>query len=120
MAKRVFGEEQTDYRFQDSIGADDLGPIETAAPGSSAVLASSRDPASDQGPCLYLGPAGQRCYRKAVDGGFCSRHQPGATGTRAIPKPSKKVVAATAGLLGVLWPYIYDFLRELFRLFHPR
>ena len=33
-------------------------------------------PAADQGPCLYFGPAGERCSRPAIDGGFCARHQP--------------------------------------------
>jgi hypothetical protein len=116
MADSTFGEEQPDFRFEDGvddIGADDLGPTRMA-------VASSTVAASDQGPCLYLGPAGQRCYRRAVKGGFCALHQPGAAGIkRGIGKPSK-LIAAVVGILGVLWPYIYDFLHELFRLFHPR
>jgi hypothetical protein len=113
MTDPTFGEEQSDFQFEDGVGADDLGPIQTA-------VASSAPRVSDQGPCLYLGPAGQRCYRRAVKAGFCAQHQPGATpNRRGIGKPSK-LIAAIAGLLGVLWPYIYDFLHDLFRLFHPR
>jgi hypothetical protein len=113
MAGSTFGEEQPDFRFEDDIGADDLGPVGTA-------MASSAPAVSDQGSCLYLGPAGQRCYRQAVKGGFCALHQPGAAAIRRkIGKPSK-LIAAIVGILGVLWPYIYDFLHSLFRLFHPR
>jgi len=116
MADSTFGEEQPDFRFEDDvdgIGADDLGPARMA-------VASSAPAVSDQGPCLYLGPAGQRCYRRAVKGGFCALHQPGAAAIkRGIGKPSK-LIAAVVGIMGVLWPYIYDFLHELFRLFHPR
>src|ERR1700734_2250543 len=41
------------------------------------------------GPCLYLGPQGQRCDRAATEGGFCAKHQPGAAKPatdRAVPR----------------------------------
>src|SRR6202008_830858 len=31
----------------------------------------------DLGPCLYFGPPGQRCDRRASKDGFCSRHHAG-------------------------------------------
>lgn len=89
-----------------------MGPMQAAlGPNAAAV--------SEQGPCLYLGPAGQRCYRRAVKGGFCAQHQPGSAVARKIGKPSK-LIAGIAGILGVLWPYIYDFFHALIRLIHPR
>jgi hypothetical protein len=71
---------------------------------------------SDLGPCLYFGPAGQRCDRRAVEGGFCSRHQPGAIreGLRTqLPRRTLAVV----GVLAVLWPVLADLVRELIRFF---
>lgn len=116
MADPTFGEEEPYFQFEDDaddLGAYGVGPAQMAM-GSSAAAAS------DQGLCLYLGPAGQRCHRRAVKGGFCALHLPGAAAIKGkLGKPSK-IIAAIAGLLGVLWPYIYDFLHELFRLFHPR
>lgn len=80
------------------------------------ALASSA--AADGGPCLYLGPAGQRCYQRAVKGGFCAAHQPDLT-TRAKVAKRSKIAAAIAGILGALWPYVYDVVHALMRLFHP-
>lgn len=98
--------------MDDGFGPDEIGSMQTA-------VAPSPEPAADQGPCLYLGPAGQRCYRRAVKDGFCALHLPGAAAIRKVGKPAKWV-AAIGGIVGVLWPYIYDFLHELFRIFHPR
>jgi len=71
----------------------------------------------DQGPCLYLGPSGQRCNRRAVEGGFCARHQPGADRLQglSIPQITRRGVALI-GLLAVLWPVLADIVRELIRL----
>jgi hypothetical protein len=72
----------------------------------------------DQGPCLYFGPAGQRCGRRALPGGFCAVHRPGA---KAISKPSTKptkIIAAIIGMVGVLWPYLVDVIREIARWLH--
>jgi hypothetical protein len=72
---------------------------------------------ADQGPCLYLGPSGQRCDEKAFEGGFCAKHQPGA----APPiTAASKVVAASAGIIGLLWPYLADLVREIIRLIHSQ
>jgi hypothetical protein len=71
----------------------------------------------DQGPCLYLGPSGQRCDRRALEGGYCSSHRPGAT---SLPKvtASKRTLAAIAAIAGLLWPVIADVVREIMRWMH--
>jgi hypothetical protein len=112
MDEWTIGDDKPDFRIDDNIGSVDPGPVQTIA-----VKASTEE--ADEGPCLYLGPAGQRCYRPALKGGFCAAHQPGATARAKIGKKSK-VVAAIAGIGGALWPYIYDFVRELIRILHPR
>ena len=73
--------------------------------------------AGDLGPCLYLGSSGQRCNRRAVEGGFCARHQPGADRLQglSIPQITRRGVALI-GLLAVLWPVLADIVRELIRL----
>ena len=71
----------------------------------------------DLGPCLYLGPAGQRCGERAFEGGFCAKHQPGAT---APITAGSKVVAASVGIIGLLWPYLADLVREIIRLIHSQ
>ena len=74
--------------------------------------------AGDLDPCLYLGPAGQRCSRRAVEGNFCPRHQPGSGGQfpgLSVPQISRRTVAML-GLLAVLWPVLADLVRELIRL----
>jgi hypothetical protein len=70
---------------------------------------------ADYGPCLYLGPAGQRCSHRALQGGFCALHQPGAR--RPVGStPSAKRVAAVIGALVALLPWLGDLIRELIRL----
>jgi hypothetical protein len=70
----------------------------------------------DQGPCLYFGPAGQRCDRRATRDGFCDRHQPGAPAI-ASPIFTPKKVAAFLMALAVLWPELARLLSALARLF---
>lgn len=69
----------------------------------------------DLGPCLYLGPAGQRCDRRATRDGFCQRHQPGASVTSA-PFFTPKKLAAFLIALAMLWPELTRFLSALARL----
>ena len=70
------------------------------------------------GPCLYLGPQGQRCDRAATEGGFCARHQPGAakpaTDRRAVPR----IVGAVIGLLTFGFPIVFDVVRAILRWIH--
>ena len=58
---------------------------------------------ADQGPCLYLGPAGQRCDRPWLRG-FCARHQPGAG--RPLRQEFSRVVAAGIGIMAAMWPVL--------------
>jgi hypothetical protein len=69
--------------------------------------------------CLYLGPAGERCYRPALADGFCSRHQlnPTATAPRDEARARRKKAAATVGIVAALWPLIEELIRQIFRLF---
>lgn len=74
----------------------------------------------DLGPCLYLGPAGQRCGRRAVKDGFCAMHQSGLS-RASLRQPDVKrsrVLAAILGILGVLWPLLADLIREITRWLH--
>ncbi|MGH9574614.1 MAG: hypothetical protein ACRD40_13930 [Candidatus Acidiferrales bacterium] len=66
------------------------------------------------GPCLYLGPQGERCFRPALAGGYCARHHPDP----ALRLPSRnytRVLAATIALILIVWPYVSDLVRDLLR-----
>ncbi|MGA8145254.1 MAG: hypothetical protein WB987_15310 [Candidatus Acidiferrales bacterium] len=80
------------------------------------TLARPRVSYADQGPCLYLGPAGQRCTQRAIEGGFCARHQHGAP---AIIGPflTPKKIAALFVALAMLWPELARIISALVRLF---
>ncbi len=72
---------------------------------------------ADQGPCLYLGPSGQRCSRRALAGGYCANHRPGGL---SLPKVAltKRTLAAIAAASWFLWPYLGEVLREIVRWIH--
>jgi hypothetical protein len=73
----------------------------------------------DQGPCLYLGPRGQRCGNPAASGGFCARHQPSELGgAKVASRGVSRVVAAGIGILAAMWPILADLLREVLRWIH--
>jgi len=107
-AKLDPGDEFGSLNAGDSFG-DDFG-VETT--GSLTGTAAS----GSEGPCLYLGPRGERCDRPALQGGFCSRHQPGG-GLRSGKRPTK-LVAAVLAALGLLWPLLGDIVREVVRWIH--
>jgi hypothetical protein len=73
---------------------------------------------ADQGPCLYFGPRGQRCDRRASNAGFCAIHQPNGVAASGIPKPSKKFIASLLAIAAVVWPYLADIVREVIRWIH--
>lgn len=83
------------------------------------IRAKVTSQASDQGPCLYLGPAGQRCERRAASGGFCQWHQPGAPRVKVVNSAARyeKRLAAIIAILAALWPLLMDFLHALAKLF---
>ena len=100
-------------RVNAQAASDDSSPIE----GFPAHLAASGVAKADLGPCLYLGPAGQRCDQRAFEEGYCAQHQPGA---RPPIVAGSKVVAASFGIIGLLWPYLADLVREIIRLMHSQ
>lgn len=102
--------EQEEWGFE---GAGSDAGVEATGSG----LGSSKRP--DQGPCLYLGPRGQRCGNPAVSGGFCARHQAGEPGGPQVAgRGVSRVVAAGIGILAAMWPVIADVLREVLRWIH--
>jgi hypothetical protein len=90
--------------------ADDFGISTLPAAGAPSSNA-------DQGPCLYLGPRGQRCDRRATKAGFCAIHQPDAP-IGGIAKPSKKLAASLFAIVAVIWPYLADIVKEVIRWIH--
>src|ERR1700691_5063066 len=99
--------------FDETWGAPDSD--ETA--GLHTLSSLPGDKGADQGPCLYLGPNGQRCDRRALAGGYCASHRPGAIGLPKIAL-SKRTLAVIAAVVGILWPYIADLAREIIRWVH--
>jgi hypothetical protein len=96
--------------------------FEGTIPGSEAQAARGgfgSPPRTDQGPCLYLGPRGQRCGNPAISGGFCARHEPSELGGAKIASRGvSRVVAAGIGILAAMWPILADLLREVLRWIH--
>ena len=70
----------------------------------------------DQGPCLYLGPKGQRCSDPAIAGGFCAKHDPDAA--KAAAKGVARLLGAGIGILAAMWPLLADVIREVIRWIH--
>ena len=87
-------------------------PLDDALPAEALAVSPT---AGNPGPCLYLGPAGQRCDRPAVEGSFCSRHQPSPSGSPSSKGISRRAIAA-GGIIAVLWPVLADLVREIIRL----
>ena len=85
--------------------------------GSHTVLTSVGEGDADQGPCLYLGPGGQRCERRALAGGYCASHRPGAINLPKVAR-SKRTLAAILAASGILWPYLADLVREIVHWMH--
>jgi hypothetical protein len=106
-------EESAKDTFEDTWTAADRD--ETRA--HMGLSSHPRTNVADQGPCLYLGPSGQRCQRRALEGGYCATHRPGAISLPSAPL-SKKTLAAIIGIATVLWPIISDIVREIVRWMH--
>jgi hypothetical protein len=99
----------------------------TSRSGSSYPRPIATKPSSkvqtDEGPCLYLGPSGQRCDRRATKACFCAAHQPKAS-NQLLPQTifssvtiTPKKIAAFFIVLAMLWPEIAKALSALIRLF---
>ena len=67
--------------------------------------------ARNYGPCLYLGPTGQRCDRPAGEDGFCQLHGPEGAGVSW--KNPIRVIAALLLLLATIWPLLAHFFSEI-------
>ena len=93
----------------DSIDPNDPAdqPMDSKAPTSGSL-----------GPCLYLGPQGQRCDRAATDGGFCARHQPGAAKPTADRRGLPQIIGAGIGILAAAWPIVFEAVRAILRWLH--
>src|SRR5215469_14565425 len=96
---------------QEPLDSEDLAGAE---PG---IFPISTGNASSLGPCLYLGPSGERCFRPALETGFCGRHRLGKQ-VESSGRSRNKILAATIGIAGVLWPVLSDLIRELLRWIH--
>ena len=105
----------TDYGIGSVAKPDDYGR-DFGIPTSPPVGIVSKG--ADQGPCLYLGPRGQRCSRRATNAGFCAIHQPDGVAASGISKPSKKFIASLLAIAAVVWPYLADIVREVIRWIH--
>lgn len=105
------GSEPIVGRFEPHPSVGSLQDLEAEPTSPAAATESAR-----LGPCLYLGPRGQRCSEPALEGGFCGKHRPGAekVARRALPR----VVGAGIGILAAMWPVLADLLREVIRWIH--
>jgi len=107
-------------------GQRQIRPIPISRPAAGAAVgprtkptrSSIRPVESDQGPCLYFGPAGQRCDRRATHNGFCRSHQPGESSAAAAPFLTPKKIVAFALALAMFWPELARIVAALVRLFH--
>jgi hypothetical protein len=85
---------------------------------------------ADQGPCLYFGPSGERCDRRALRDGYCAAHLPAQPSQQAASAASTgptaekpyqrtvKVVSVLAALVGFLAPLLENIIREILRWLH--
>ncbi len=84
-------------------------PIEPREPDAESAFVEPQPLV--KGPCLYLGPQGQRCDRPAIEDGFCARHAPGAVDLG--PWIWFRRFAAILLTAAILWPIIAAFLNSL-------
>ncbi len=111
---------------QESAASPEFGIEPTPYGVASApygVETNSRGTPGDQGPCLYLGPQGQRCDRRAIANGFCARHLPSKLGEpgvapRSFRRPLSRIIAVGFAILAALWPVVADVVREIIRWIH--
>jgi len=74
----------------------------------------------DHAPCLYFGPNGQRCSKRALATGFCASHRPGPGKAKAGSVRPARLLTAAAAIIGILWPYLDFLVREIIRWAHSR
>jgi hypothetical protein len=94
-------------------------PANSSTPFNAAMEQGvDRGSRGDQGPCLYLGPAGQRCKARALTGGFCARHglNPSPREAAVVMSPRKLIAILAAAI--ALWPILADVVRAILRYIH--
>ena len=79
-----------------------------------AGYGGSDAPTGSYGPCLHLGPQGQRCSRQALTGGYCARHH-GDPELRLPGRNYTRVIVATVALIVIVWPYLAEAVHDLVR-----
>lgn len=102
--------------------------LEPSTPSIGSAPSRLKVAPADQGPCLYLGPSGERCTRRAYRDGYCINHQPTKPSRLVSPsdgatsdKPSArmvKIISAIVALLGFLAPMLDDIVRAIIRWLH--
>ena len=90
---------------------DELGALEA---NGEPMPAGGQGLAANCGPCLHLGPRGQRCPFPAVAGGYCARHHSDPE-LRMPGRNYTRVLVATVALAMIVWPYIAEVVRDLTR-----
>ena len=104
---------------EDQRGGDEWEPANPGTQFDAAIDRSvEQGSRGDQGPCLYLGPAGQRCQARALAGGFCTRHGLNASPREAaVAMSPRKLIAILAAAIA-LWPILADVVRAILRYIH--
>jgi hypothetical protein len=104
---------------KDQRGGVEWEPANLSTPFDAAIDRSvEQGSRGDQGPCLYLGPAGQRCKARALAGGFCARHGLNASPREAAVAISPRKLIALLAAAIALWPILADVVRAILRYIH--
>ena len=127
IGEREEAEQKSPSEIFDATIRRPASPTGTASPRIQTRL---KVDTADQGPCLYFGPSGERCDRRALRDGYCAAHLPeqpsqlsptaDSTGPTA-EKPYQrtvKVISVLAALLGFLAPLLENIIREILRWLH--
>ena len=109
---------ERDLSVNVSTGSDPHRPDNDLKAAINRLLSAGAPPQApqdDQGPCLYLGPGGQRCGRPALAGGFCVAHSPQGQGPKDRTANPARFWAAAGAIAALLWPYLEFVVREIIR-----
>jgi hypothetical protein len=124
------GDDREAQPAREIFGASVRRPLRPAGAPNPEIRTRLKVASDDQGPCLYFGPSGERCHRRALRDGFCAAHLPAtpsqlaATDATAGPTAEKpyrrtvKIVSALIALLGFLAPLLDNIVREILRWLH--
>lgn len=111
------GSDERDFRHPNAALRDSVAPEADGPDPVRVSFAPAGLSPAVKTPCLYIGPAGQRCDRPARADGFCSKHQQNASDSNEVPSSTiAKRALAVIGVIAALWPLIVDLVRELLRL----